>query len=220
MLEKLIELDTNLLVYLNAFNSTFWDYFFWLTTDIPIWIPLYVTILYTIFKSHGSKGIWTALALIVVIIFCDQISSSILKPFFERPRPSREPALEGILHHVNNYRGGKFGFVSSHAANSFGLAIFSSLLFKNRWYSLFIMSWALVNSYSRIYLGVHYPGDVLSGAALGILVGWLVFLLFHRFARRMLGNLLHNDKGYNFRLPIYTGLLSIIIILLASKTLL
>jgi undecaprenyl-diphosphatase len=218
-LESLINLDTDLLLFFNGLNAPIWDQFFWIITSIVVWLPLYAVILYSIVKEHGVRAIWTFLAIALVITLCDQIASSFFKPFFERPRPSQEPSLEGLLHLVNGYRGGKFGFISSHAANAFGLATFTSLLFKNRSYALFIFTWAVLNSYSRIYLGVHYPGDIIGGALLGLLAGGLVFWLYFRFVNRLVTVIARPHQRYTTQTIIYTGILSIIIILLSAKTL-
>ena len=107
----------------------------------------------------------------------DFVASSVFKPMVERLRPSHVPELEGVLHIVNGYRGGQFGFMSSHAANSFALATFFALCMRSRSLSTVLFIWATLNAYSRIYLGVHYPGDVICGAALGSFSAYLAYFL-------------------------------------------
>ena len=97
-----------------------------------------------------------------------------------RPRPCRDPDIGHLVHRVNNYCGGAYGFVSGHAANSFALATMISLLFRKKWVSTGLLIWATMVSYSRIYLGVHYPGDVIFGALLGTLLGLTIFYVLHR----------------------------------------
>jgi undecaprenyl-diphosphatase len=222
VLDALIQLDKEIFLYLNGFHSGFWDNFFWVYTSTTIWIPLYIVIAYVIIKRMGISGIWAIIAIGLTITLCDQVSSSFFKPFFERLRPSREPSLEGLVHLVNNRRGGQFGFISSHAANSFGLAIFTTLLFRKSFFTVFIFMWAILNSYSRIYLGVHYPGDILVGLLLGLLSGWLVYKFYLWIDSKFIGH--HREKSLIFNNEViaivFAGILSIIIILISSRLLL
>jgi undecaprenyl-diphosphatase len=115
----------------------------------------------------------------LTILLADQITSTFMKPFFSRLRPTHDPELENLVHIVNGYRGGKFGFASSHAANTFGLAMFVFLLFRNRSkHVAWIFLWAAVVAYSRIYLGVHYPGDIIVGGFVGMICAFGCYHLF------------------------------------------
>lgn len=193
-MESLIRFDQDLLLFLNSFRSPFWDNFFWIHTSVNIWVPLYITLIFVIIKEQRSKAWITILALILLVVLCDQISYHVFKNGIERLRPSQEPALEGLVNLVNNKKGGLYGFVSGHATNSFGLALFSSLLFRYRWYTVFIMTWAVVNSYSRIYLGLHYPGDILAGILLGFLIAWGIYRLYLYLMVRFKGATLESLK--------------------------
>ncbi len=175
-----MSLDQNLFLYLNSLHNSFGDHFFYMYTDTLIWLPLYASILYVIIKQQGQKSWITILFIILMVVLCDQISSQIFKDGFQRLRPSQNPLLEGLVHLVNGRKGGLYGFVSSHAANSFGLAMFSSLLFRYKPLTIVIFIWALINSYSRIYLGLHYLGDILGGGLLGIGVAILVYQIYLR----------------------------------------
>ena len=227
-MDALIHLDQQLLLFLNSFHSPLWDNFFWIFTSVAIWIPFYLTLLYVIFKGQGWAGVITLLAIALLITLCDQISTNIFKDGFERLRPSREPDLEGLVHLVNQKRGGMFGFVSSHATNSFGIALFTSLLFRYRWYTVFLMLWAMVNSYSRIYLGLHYPGDILGGALLGLFLGWLVFWIYKKVRIRALGPRAGNSEGQagsafppqTIALVMIIGALIVVVMFLCAKLLL
>jgi undecaprenyl-diphosphatase len=176
--EELLELDKRLLLFLNGWNSPFFDSVMLTLTETFVWTPLYAILIFLVIKIYGKSSIWILLGATLTIVLCDQITTGFMKPFFARLRPSHEPALDGLIHLVNNYRGGLYGFASSHAANTFGVAIFVWLSLKKcyRWISV-VFVWALVMTYTRIYLGVHYPSDIAIGALIGLLVGCFAFRL-------------------------------------------
>jgi undecaprenyl-diphosphatase len=179
MIDWLKEIDRELLLFLNSFHSPFLDsIMFWITKTL-FWLPLYLFLLALIIKYFKQDWWIVVLGIVVTILLTDRITSGFMKPFFERLRPSREPALQGLVHLVKDsagkfYYGGKFGFASSHAANTFATAMFFWLLFRHRYkwmWTLFI--WAAAMTYTRIYLGAHYPGDILVGLLIGLLCGWI-----------------------------------------------
>ena len=194
LLHQLLEFDKNLLLCLNSYHSPLWDNFFLIITNTTVWIPLCLTLAYVFVKNHSVRGVWFVVFIAILIVLCDQISSGLFKPFFERLRPSREPFLRDIVHIVGNKRGGMYSFVSSHATNSFGLATFLSLVFRNRWFNVTIFFWATVFSYSRIYLGLHYPGDIIGGAILGISLVGVVYTLFINLLPRFIFISHHNRR--------------------------
>ncbi len=171
------QLDHRLFLFFNSVNSPFWDVVMNFMSLVAVWIPMYLAILFFLGIRYKKRFWVIILFIILAVVLSDQISVFI-KNAFDRPRPCHESSLQGLVHMVNGKCGGMYGFVSSHAANSFSVALLSLLLIRNSWYSLFIIIWAAVVSYSRIYLGVHYPGDVLGGALLGILIGWGVYKLY------------------------------------------
>jgi undecaprenyl-diphosphatase len=175
MLDLLNQWDKDLFLYLNGLHNTLWDYVLTLFTLTPVWIPFYLVILAIIVKKYGKKSLWIILCVTLMILFADQFSG-ILKHTVKRLRPSNDPEISQLAH-VFFTKGGLYGFVSAHAANSFSFATFSILLFKNSRYTFFIIPWAMMIAYSRIYLGVHYPGDVLGGAILGIMFGIGIYKL-------------------------------------------
>lgn len=177
LLDLLNQWDKNLFLYLNSFHNTLWDYAMTLFTLTPVWIPFYLVILAIIVKKYGKKSLWIFLSIALLILFADQFSG-ILKHTIKRLRPSNDPEISQFAH-VFFTKGGLYGFVSAHAANAFSFATFSILLFKSRGYTLFIIPWAMLIAYSRIYLGVHYPGDILGGMILGILIGIGIYKLLN-----------------------------------------
>ncbi len=182
MLELLTKLDTQLLLFLNGNHNAFCDNFFWVFTHLPVWIPTFAAIVYVLIRSKKLDAIWIILAMALTILLADQISSSVFKPLVARLRPTRDPALEGMVHIVRGYTGGKFGFVSSHAANSIGIALFTSLIFRNKLLTFSIFTWAIINAYSRIYLGVHYPLDIICGGIVGALSAFGSYYLLRKFS--------------------------------------
>lgn len=180
MLDRLINLDTKLFLFLNGIHSSGADRFMWLVSGKYTWIPLYLLILVLLIIRYRKLSLVIIPVIIMLITISDQVSSGLFKVIFERLRPCHEPGLSCLVHLVNGYCGGSFGFVSSHAANAAALATFTSMLFKRRIYSWLIFTWAAMVSYSRIYLGVHYPGDVICGFLLGMILGWVIMKVMAR----------------------------------------
>lgn len=178
MIDKLLEMDRDLFLFLNGQHLESLDHPVFLLTHTLTWTPLFLILLYFIIKEHGAKTWIFLIGLGIAIALSDQITSSIMKPLFARWRPSRDPALAGIVHTVKNYVGGKYGFASSHAANTFATATFAFLLLRRtRPWVVLMFLWAAFVCYTRIYLGVHYPGDLLVGGLIGASLGYLMLKL-------------------------------------------
>lgn len=186
MIETLLNWDTQLFLFLNDLRSSFWDQIMWWISEKEFWYPFYAVLIIVMGWRYKWNAIATVLFIALTITLADQISVKCFKFVFERLRPSHNPDIQEQVNIINNYRGGLYGFVSSHAANTFALAGFTSRLFKNQKYTWFIFIWAAVVSYSRIYLGVHYPLDILGGALLGFALGTLVFFLYRLFGNHYL----------------------------------
>ena len=171
MLNWLVELDKKAFLYLNGKHLPVFDDIMWLISDTRTWIPFFVILLAVIiYQERPYQFIITIVFAAITIVICDQLSTFI-KDWVARPRPTHEPGIAHLVHTVNNYRGGAYGFVSSHAANSFGLAAFLACCFRSNKIGAFLFACAIIVSYSRIYLGVHYPFDIIFGAILGLLAG-------------------------------------------------
>lgn len=177
-------LDQQLFLFLNSMHSPFWDTIMHTFSGKLIWAPLYIAILIYIGVKYKKKFLLILPFIILAVVLADQVSVQLFKNVFQRLRPCHEPSLEGMVHLVNGECGGLYGFVSSHASNSFNIALISLMFIKKRWFSVSILCWALIIGYSRIYLGVHYPGDVICGSMVGSLIGWSVYKLYEVTDRR------------------------------------
>lgn len=189
-MEKLAELDRELFLYLNNLGSENWDWMWIAISDKWMAIPLYALLLYLIFRKFGWKPTLITMVVVALLITATDQLANIFKHGFERPRPCRQ---EGVMEYARFVaeRCGRFGYFSAHAANSTGVAVFLSLLFKKHYPKLFVflLIWAIVVSYSRIYLGVHYPGDVITGIFIGAVFGYL----FHQLRKFLTSKILKED---------------------------
>lgn len=174
---NMLPYERELFFALNGSDSTYWDSLMWTVTGRWIWVPVVLMLLYTLFyKKSFKQSLLILLTIVIIITLCDQVASSVFKPLFHRFRPTHHPDFEQWVDTVNGYRSGLYGFISSHAANSFGLATFLALLFRNKWFTAVILFWALLNSYSRIYLGVHFISDIVVGAMVGSLIAYGAYI--------------------------------------------
>lgn len=179
MLEFITNIDTRLTLFLNGSDSEMLDAIAVTATKTSTWIPLGILLLYVLMRMKDWKNaLLVILCVAIAITLADQMASGIFKPLVARLRPSHTPELQGVIDLVGDYRGGRYGFFSSHAANTCAVAVFLSLLFRKRVFTVAICSWAMVNSWTRLYLGVHYVGDIMVGLIWGALVGWMVFRLY------------------------------------------
>lgn len=218
MIDVIQQLDNQLLLWINGAHAAFFSTFMWYVSDRFIWLFLYAALLYVIIKNVG----FNVKLLFVILIFAaatglsDYICSSVIRPMVCRPRPSNiDSGISMLINTVNNYRGGHYGFPSSHAANSFALATISALYFRKRALTLFMFVWALALCYSRMYLGVHYPTDILCGAILGTAIAFAVYYAVNHYV-----TLKEKRVFWHINVIIYAGILvffAIIIIALLGK---
>jgi undecaprenyl-diphosphatase len=181
-MEEIIQFDKELLLMLNGSDSLFMDYLILTLTNAKTWIPLYIGLFYVVLKSNKNiREIGLILAAAgLCYLLAGAVDDGIVKPLVARWRPTHDPEIGSLVDVVNGYRGGKYGFFSAHAANTFSIAIFFSLLMRQRMLTFFLVGYSLINCYTRLYLGVHYPGDITVGLLWGGFVGWLVYKLYCR----------------------------------------
>lgn len=224
IIHYLDKIDTSILLYLNGFHNGFWDYFMTLYSGRFIWIPFYASFLYVMLRNYPTKSNVLCLVFIALTVtFCDQTASALLKPLVERMRPSNldNPISAGV-HVAFNYRGGRYGFPSSHAANSWSMAFFAIFLARRKMLSFLLLGWAILMSYTRIYLGVHYPGDLLVGILIGLVGAYICYQIFLHIQKGKYATVFASTgkpliHGY---IPFVVGGLSIIGMLIASAIML
>ena len=184
MLEILQQLDKSLFLLINQANSAFFDVLMVYFSAKLFWLPLYLFLLYLLVKEYKWGVVMVLMFVALTVLFADQSSVHAFKNVFERLRPCHHPELIEVVHTVVGC-GGQYGFVSSHAANSFAVATILIGLFnrKFKYMPWLLFAWAILVGYSRIYLGKHYPGDIIGGAMLGIAIGFLTLYLYRFTAK-------------------------------------
>ena len=197
-MDYLIHIDQQWLLAINGWHSEWADILMWYISKSTTWLPLYALLVGLIVYRfgilspslcrEGRRGSSLLRVLIILAGFAvavgvsDFVSSGIIKPWVCRLRPTHEPELAGLIHLVNGYTGGLYGFVSSHAANTMACALLFALLYRNKYATVGLMLWVALNCYSRMYLGVHYPGDIIGG----LLVGAVSASLTYAWVRRLI----------------------------------
>jgi undecaprenyl-diphosphatase len=183
MFEVLENTDRELFLYLNGGHNDFFDAVMPYLTGLWIWLPLFAWWLYRIYRKYHHKTVIITIFTLVLILASDQ-GSGLVKNTVKRYRPTHNTEIKDKVHVVNDYRGGQFGFISSHAANAFAVALFIFLLMRKSGllFTLSLFLYAILTSYSRIYLGVHYPSDILGGALLGTLLAFLFHKIYLKYA--------------------------------------
>lgn len=186
--DLLVHTDQDLFLWLNGMHNTVMDHIMYWVTFKFTWIPLYILLIALTIRTEKRQSWTILLSVIVAVVVADKITSGIMKPYFMRLRPCHDPELNGLLHGVGDC-GGLYGFASSHASTSFALAISWYLLLKNKVrYMGWLLVWAAVYAYSRVYVGVHYPGDIVVGALIGLLTGIGTVSLHNTFIKKYYHN--------------------------------
>ncbi len=213
LLQHLIDLDTALLLEINSHHSPFFDVFMPLYSGKWVWVPFYASLVFVIARNYSWKvTLLSLLTAAVIITFSDQVSAQLLRPEVERLRPSNlQNPISETVHIVNGYRGGNYSFPSAHAANSWALVTYIILLFRRKWLSLMMVVWAVLMCYSRMYLGVHYMGDLLAGMIIGAIGAMIMYWIFSSFS--------HHKAPTNVRdmwAPIVTGCFTVLVFVAIS----
>ena len=176
MIDYLANIDTELFLFLNGLHTSWLDPIMTFISGKITWAPFYIVLLYLVIKNYKKQSILLIIGIVLLIFCADQVASGIFKPIFERPRPCHNEAIKDLVYLPTGHCGGPYGFISSHACNTFALATYLTLLLKKYYKNIawIMFAWATLVAYSRIYMGVHYPGDVIVGAAVGTLIGFIL----------------------------------------------
>ena len=177
---SILDIDRSLTLYFNGSDSLFWDNLMSVMTSTFAWSLLIAMLVYILFKNNSPKDALVILLTIgLMILFADVVCSRIVKPLVGRWRPAQDPQLMYLVDVVNNYRGGRFGFFSGHACNTTCVAMFLSWIFRSRKLTIVLFLWSFLATFTRIYLGVHYIGDITVGALVGCLIGYIFYRLYY-----------------------------------------
>lgn len=178
-LDRFVQHEKELFEFLNSHHTPYWDAFMYLISNKWAWVGIIIAFLYFIFYKRTTKeAVFLLIGMALCILICDQLSSHLAKPFFARLRPTHFPGVSDSVSVVYGYRGGKYGFFSGHASNFFAYALYTSLIYKNRLYTIIIFTITAIIAYSRIYLGVHFVSDIVVGMIVGLAVGYLVYRIY------------------------------------------
>lgn len=213
-MDTILSFDTQLTLLFNGSDSIWLDNFAMFCTKPWVWVPLYAALIYNLIRHVKRPTLWYFLCgAVLCVLICDQVSSSIVKPLVCRPRPTHDPDIMSLIDTVNNYRGGQYGFFSSHAANTMSIAVFMSMIIRQRITTISLFFWSLLNCWTRLYLGVHFVGDILVGLAFGACVGFTIYWFINRFIKAPIPEFPTNDSHYiiaaTFTVPIFATLVSI-----------
>ena len=202
--QPIIDFDKQLLLLLNGSESLFLDSMVVTLTTAWTWVPLYISLLIVVIKNSDSamKIVLTLAATGLCVLLAGTVDDTIVKPLVGRWRPTRDPEIGLLVDIVDGYRGGDYGFFSAHAANTFSIAIFFCWLVRCRLLSIALVLWSLTNCWTRLYLGVHFPGDILVGLCWGGLVGTGVYILYCYCVTKWVGpytfsSLAYTRTGFN-----------------------
>lgn len=196
-MDQLTSLSKALFLYLNGSDSLYLDGVFWTITRTVTWVPLMLIILYIIIKNNKWRNSLIIIFFIALLVcLTDQTASGLCKPYFRILRPTHDPETYPLVDIVDGYRGGMYGFFSSHAANTFGVAIFLSLLLRSGKVACVLYLYAILSSLSRLYLGVHSPIDISVGLLFGTIAGALVYLLYNLLSKKLSGRRTYYSSAY------------------------
>jgi undecaprenyl-diphosphatase len=196
MLDQLIAFDKQLLLQVNGSESLYLDHLVRILTTATTWIPLYLSLFYIVIRNNETalKIFLVLLGAGLCVLVAGALDDTFVKPTVARWRPTHDPEIGLLVDIVDGYRGGKYGFFSAHASNTFSIAIFFCWLVRNKLLSAAMIIWSLTNCYTRLYLGVHYPGDILVGLTWGFIVGTSVYFLIRRLTP---GRIKYNPSDAN-----------------------
>ena len=213
LLSILKAMDTMVFLTVNSHHNAYFDSVMWLVSGKLIWVPMYVSLFFVLLKNYSYKVVFAILLAIgVVILFTDSFTAQIIRPWVCRLRPSNlDNPMSSMVHIVDGYRGGAYGFPSNHASNTWGLAFFITFLFRRYKLTFFFFLWALLVCYSRMYLGVHYFGDLLIGGLLALAGASTVFYVF----RKVSGDTRLQKVKFIYW-PVWIGIATFLVIMVSS----